>query len=80
MARPEGVQIRRGDGTVIDCELVHEGVDERGMDRWMIAGVEFHPEHGDQVYVQEIPPRTSLSVFGHLDCPPEGGHTLPESP
>jgi hypothetical protein len=60
MGRPEGVQICRGDGTVIDCELIHEGTDEKGMDQWSIAGVEFHPEHGDTIHVAVMPPRTGL--------------------
>ena len=60
MARPEGVQIRRGDGSVLDCELIHEGPDEDGMDHWCIVGAEFHPERGDQIHMDVLPPRTSI--------------------
>lgn len=62
MGRPEGVQVVRGDsGEVIPCELVHEGVNEDGMDVWRVAGVTVRP-YLDQLKVAVLPPRTSISV------------------
>jgi hypothetical protein len=57
---PEGVQLHRGDGSIIDCELLHEGVDDEGMDQWLITGVEFHPEYGDTITIAVFPPRCGL--------------------
>lgn len=60
MGKPRNVQIHRGDGSTLNCELVHAGISEDGMDHWDIVGVEFHPEQGDHLTADEIPPRTSL--------------------
>lgn len=59
MAKPEGVVIVRADGTELNCELVHEGVDEDGMDRWLVTGVKFNPRV-DKIRIQHMPPRTGL--------------------
>jgi hypothetical protein len=64
MGKPEGVQIHRGDGTVLNCELIHRGVFDDGEDHWEVAGIEFHPEHGDFITVQEVPPKISISFRG----------------
>jgi hypothetical protein len=56
--KPVGVQLRRRDGTVIDCELVHKGVDEQGMDLWLIANAIYQP--GDQITVEQMPAMTGI--------------------
>jgi len=65
MAKPENVQIHRPDGTVLNCELAHEGVDDEGMDHWVIANAVFHP--ADHVTIGVLPPKTSLGFAGDPD-------------
>jgi hypothetical protein len=36
------VRIYRGDtGEEVPCELVHQGIDDEGMDQWLIANTTF---------------------------------------
>lgn len=60
MAKPEGVRVVRADGTELDCELVHVGPDERGMDVWEVAGVTIYP--GDKIQCDVLPARTTISA------------------
>jgi hypothetical protein len=57
--KPVGVQVRRTDGTVLNAELVHEGVDDdSGLDTWLIANIDYRP--GDTVLIAELPPCTAI--------------------
>jgi hypothetical protein len=47
--KPTGVRLHRADGTVLNCELVHKGVDGEGMDQWLIANAQYRD--GDQITV-----------------------------
>jgi hypothetical protein len=35
---PEGVRVRRADGTEVPCELVYRGLNEEGIHMWQLAG------------------------------------------
>jgi len=59
--KPTGVKLRRADGTVLDVELVHEGVDGEGMDCWAIANAVYRP--GDQITIVALPARTSIGFM-----------------
>jgi hypothetical protein len=56
--KPTGVRLHRKDGTVLNCELVCEGVDGEGMEQWRIANAVY--QHGDYITVEELPGMTSL--------------------
>lgn len=58
MGKPVGVQIHRADGTVLNCELVNEGIDDEGMDCWVIANAVY--QHGDHVTVEQLPAMTGI--------------------
>ena len=60
MAEPQGVRIVREDGTEVPCELVHEGVDEQGIDQWVIANAVFHVGR-DRLHIDRFPGRTGLA-------------------
>jgi hypothetical protein len=60
MAKPKGVRVVRPDGKVLNCELVHDGPDDRGMDSWRIVGVTFRPGL-DQLQVAVFPGKTALT-------------------
>jgi hypothetical protein len=57
--KPKNVRLHRADGTVLNCELFHQGVDDEGMDCWVIANADYRP--GDNVTMDELPGRTSVS-------------------
>lgn len=57
--KPTNVQLHRADGTVVDCELVHQGLDENGFDQWLIAGVTYRP--GDRLTMDVLPARTGIT-------------------
>jgi len=63
MAKPTDVRIERADGTVLHCELVHEGVDDEGVDHWLIANAQWRPS--DQIKIGVLPARTSIG----FTCP-----------
>jgi hypothetical protein len=65
IGKPENVQVHRPDGTIIDCELVHEGIDDQGMDRWVIAGVDFNMGE-DHLTIGVMPARTSIGFRAPL--------------
>jgi len=61
-SKPVNVRIIRGDtGVEVPCELVHDGVDEDGMDQWLIANVTFRIGI-DELRVGVLPPRTGIGV------------------
>lgn len=64
MNGPEGVQIHRADGTVLDAELFDEGVDREGMHNWRIANAVY--QIGDQVTCRLLPGRTSIGFTAHV--------------
>ena len=65
--KPTGVRLHRADGTVINCELVDEGVDDSGMHNWRIANVIYRS--GDHITVDELPPCTGIGFSA-----PRGPH------
>jgi hypothetical protein len=56
--KPVGVRLHRADGTVLNCELADEGVDDEGMHNWRIANAVYRP--GDSITVEELPPMTGV--------------------
>jgi hypothetical protein len=65
--KPTGVRLHRADGSVINCELVHLGYDEEGMDNWEIAGVDYRP--GDHLTIEVMPAKTGISFRAPLGFP-----------
>ena len=65
--KPVGVRLHRADGSVLDCELVDEGVDDEGMHNWAIANAVYRP--GDSVTVEELPGHTSIGFVARV--PPD---------
>ena len=62
MSKPVNVRIHRGDtGIEVPCELVHDGVDEEGMDQWLIANAVFRPGI-DELRIDVMPPRTGIAL------------------
>ena len=60
MGKPEGVRVHRTDTDEwVDCELIHKGVDDEGMDCWLIAGVVVRPDV-DEVLVAVMPAMTGI--------------------
>ena len=57
---PINARIVRADGTELPCELTHYCTNDDGTDIWQAAGAEFHPERGDTIKVDLIPPRTGI--------------------
>lgn len=60
MGKPEGVKVVRVDGTELECELVHRGPDDKGLDVWEVTGVVFR--EGDKIQCKVLPAKTSLVV------------------
>lgn len=66
-AAPVNVRIVHDDGSVTPLECVYDGLDSRGMHRWVAA----RPAHIDlnqplHIQADEIPPRTGI-VIGQID-------------
>jgi len=62
MSKPVNVRIHRGDtGIDVPCELMHKGMDEDGMDQWLIANATFRPGI-DTVLIGVLPPRTGIAL------------------
>lgn len=62
--KPVGVRLHRADGTVLNCELIDQGVDEHGMHNWAIANAQYLP--GDNVTIEELPGRTSIGFVARV--------------
>jgi len=58
--KPTDVKLHRANGTVINCELVHDGPNEDGVDEWSIVGVVYRP--GDHISVGILPARTGITI------------------
>jgi len=58
--KPEGVRIVCADGSELECELVHEGVDANGIDQWLIANAVLRIDQGDTVRIRMFPGRTGI--------------------
>jgi len=61
---PTGVRIRRADGSVLECELVDDGVDENGIHNWMIANAVY--QVGDEVTCEMLPGQSSIGFMANL--------------
>lgn len=60
------MRIQREDGTEVPCELIHVGVNDKGMDCWEIPeSVQFRINH-DKLLIKVLPPRTSVTLGGTL--------------
>jgi hypothetical protein len=57
--KPVGVRLHRADGTVLDVELVDEGVDDEGMRNWVIANAVYRP--GDHITIAVLPAMTGIT-------------------
>ncbi len=67
MAKPKDVRIRRGDGSEINCDLIHRGIED-GLDTWEIPGVIFNP-YTDKLLIGVLPAMTTIAFAGIV---PEG--------
>jgi hypothetical protein len=72
VARPENVRIVRADGTVLPCDLVHLGVDERGVDQWEIANATFRAGL-DSVQMDTLPAKTAIRFAATVRIETEEG-------
>lgn len=64
MAKPENVRVYRKDtGETVHCELIHQGVDDEGMDNWLVAGVEFRAGL-DELQIDVLPPMSGITFAG----------------
>jgi hypothetical protein len=68
--KPEGVRLHRADGTVLDVELFHQGVDDEGLDVWVVANARHRP--GDRLTVETLPGRTAIEFTASV--PPGTRH------
>lgn len=59
--RPEGVRVRRADGTELPCELVYRGRNEQGFHLWEVAGMLLGP--GDHLYADVMPDKSVRIEF-----------------
>lgn len=60
---PEGVRVRRADGTEIACELVYRGRNGESIHIWEVAGMVLGPN--DRVLVDAMPGYTGIEWVQH---------------